>query len=212
MNKNHTITLRDQKWGIPVRVLTLINFFIASVTLVQCILLLAEYYTSSNVSMAVVVIFLLITPFAFTASLFFAFSIHRICQGTGADNNLVLGFAMMLLLAVDNLIYIPIHYRGDNGDPLSFLILGAIELICIIIFFLYYQNLGNKALTICAGVLLILSFGFEMIEAVRLIGAEDVTLSLDAVYNLLKKVLNVLIAAQSLLFVFALKRSVKVKN
>lgn len=212
MNKNHTITLRDRKWGIPARTLTLINLFLGSFTMVQCIILLMEYYTGSNISMPVVIIFLLITPFAFTASLLFAFGVHRICQGTGADNNIILGFAMMLLLAVDNLIYIPIHYRGDNGDPLSFMILGSIELICLIIFFLYYQNLGNQALTICAGILLILSFGFEMIEAIRLIGAEDVALSLDAVYNLLKKVLNTLIAAQSLLFVFAFNRSVKVKE
>lgn len=212
MNKNHTITLRDRKWGIPARTLTLINLFLGSFTMVQCIILLMEYYTGSNISMPVVIIFLLITPFAFAASLLFAFGVHRICQGMGADNNIILGFAMMLLLAVDNLIYIPIHYRGDNGDPLSFMILGSIELICLIIFFLYYQNLGNQALTICAGILLILSFGFEMIEAIRLIGAEDVALSLDAVYNLLKKVLNTLIAAQSLLFVFAFNRSVKVKE
>lgn len=212
MNKNHTITLRDRKWGIPARTLTLINLFLGSFTMVQCIILLMEYYTGSNISMPVVIIFLLITPFAFAASLLFAFGVHRICQGMGADNNIILGFAMMLLLAVDNLIYIPIHYRGDNGDPLSFMILGSIELICLIIFFLYYQNLGNQALTICAGILLILSFGFEMIEAIRLIGAEDVALSLDAVYNLLKKVLNTLIAAQSLLFVFAFNRSFKVKE
>ncbi len=212
MNNNHTITLRDKKWGAPVRVLSLINFFLASFTLVQCILLLTDYYSNYDVSMPVVVIFLLITPFAFAASLYFAFGIHRICQGMGADMNIVLGFAMMLLLAVDNLIYIPIHYRGDNGDPVSFLILGAIELICLLIFFLYYQNMGNKALAICAGILLILSFGFEMIEAARLVGAEDVTLSLDTLYNLLKKVLNTLIAVQSLLLVFALERSIQVKE
>lgn len=212
MNGNHTITLRDQRWGAPVRILTLINFFLASFALVQCILLLVDYYTSSGVSMPVVIIFLLVSPFAFAASLLFAIGIHRICQGTGADQNIVMGFAMMLLLAVDNLIYIPIHYRGENGDPLSFLILGAIELICIIIFFLFYQNWGNRALTICAGVLLILSFGFEMLEAMRLVGAEDVGITLDSVYNLVKKVLNTLIAVQSLLFVFALDRSVRVKN
>ncbi len=212
MNNNHTITLRDKKWGVPVRVLSLINFFLASFTLVQCILLLTEYYSNYDVSMPVVIIFLLITPFAFAASLYFAFGTHRICQGIGADMNIVLGFAMMLLLAVDNLIYIPIHYRGDNGDPVSFLILGAIELICLLIFFLYYQNMGNRALAICAGVLLILSFGFEMIEAARLIGAEDVTLSLDTLYNLLKKVLNTSIAVQSLLLVFALERSIQVKE
>ena len=130
----------------------------------------------------------------------------------GADKNIILGFAMMLLLAVDNLIYIPIHYRGDNGDPLSFMILGAIELICLIIFFLYYQNWGNKALTFCAGVLLVLSFGFEMVEAIRLLSAADITLTLDTFYNLMKKVLNTLLAVQALLFVFALNPSVRVKD
>ncbi len=72
--------------------------------------------------------------------------------------------------------------------------------------------MGNRALAICAGVLLILSFGFEMIEAARLIGAEDVTLSLDTLYNLLKNVLNTSIAVQSLLLVFALERSIQVKE
>ena len=123
---------------MPVRVLTLITFFLGAFTLVQAILLLSEYYSNYDVSMPVVILFLLITPFAFVAALMFAFGVHKIAQGNGADKNIILGFAMMLLLAVDNLIYIPIHYRGDNGDPLSFMILGAIELICLIIFFLYY--------------------------------------------------------------------------
>ena len=209
MNNNHTITLRDKKWGVPVRVLTLINFFLASFTLVQCVMLLSEYYSNYDISMPVVIIFLMITPLAFVASLLFAFGVHRIAQGMGADRNIVLGFAMMLLLAVDNLVYIPIHYGGDS---LSFLILGAIELICLIIFFLYYQNLGNKALVICAGTLLILSFGFEAVEAIRLISAEDVLLTVDTLYYLVKKVLNTLIAVQSLLFVFALNCSIKVKE
>lgn len=212
MNNNHTITLGDKKWGVPMRVLTLVNLFLASFTLVQCVLLLMDYYNNYDVSMAVVIIFLLITPFAFAAALCFIFGVHRICQGIGADGNIILGFAMLLLLAVDNLIYIPIHYRGENGDPVSFLILGGIELICILIFFLYYQNVGNKALVICAGVLLILSFGFEMLEAIRLIGAEDISVSLDVSYNLGKKVLNTLLAVQSLLFVFGLNRSIKVKE
>lgn len=209
MNNNHTITLRDKKWGVPLRVLTLINFFLASFTLVQCVMLLSEYYSNYDISMPVVIIFLMITPLAFVASLLFAFGVHRIAQGMGADRNIVLGFAMMLLLAVDNLVYIPIHYGGDS---LSFLILGAIELICLIIFFLYYQNLGNKALVICAGILLILSFGFEAVEAIRLISAEDVLLTVDTLYYLVKKVLNTLIAVQSLLFVFALNCSIKVKE
>ena len=200
MNENNTITLQDKNWGMPVRVLTLITFFLGAFTLVQAILLLSEYYSNYDVSMPVVILFLLITPFAFVAALMFAFGVHKIAQGNGADKNIILGFAMMLLLAV------------DNGDPLSFMILGAIELICLIIFFLYYQNWGNKALTFCAGVLLVLSFGFEMVEAIRLLSAADITLTLDTFYNLMKKVLNTLLAVQALLFVFALNPSVRVKD
>ena len=71
---------------------------------------------------------------------------------------------------------------------------------------------GNKALTFCAGVLLVLSFGFEMVEAIRLLCAADITLTLDTFYNLMKKVLNTLLAVQALLFVFALNPSVRVKD
>ena len=42
MNENHTITLQDKKWGMPVRVLTLITFFLGAFTLVQAILLLSD--------------------------------------------------------------------------------------------------------------------------------------------------------------------------
>ena len=55
MNENHTITLQDKKWGMPVRVLTLITFFLGAFTLVQAILLLSEYYSNYDVSMPVVI-------------------------------------------------------------------------------------------------------------------------------------------------------------
>ena len=80
MNENHTITLQDKKWGMPVRVLTLITFFLGAFTLVQAILLLSEYYSNYDVSMPVVILFLLITPFAFVAALMFAFGVHKIAQ------------------------------------------------------------------------------------------------------------------------------------
>jgi len=56
MNENHTITLQDKKWGMPVRVLTLITFFLGAFTLVQAILLLSEYYSNYDVSMPVVIL------------------------------------------------------------------------------------------------------------------------------------------------------------
>lgn len=210
MNNNHTLSMNEKRFGIPLRVLSLINLFLASFSMVQCVMILLNEYNLGEVSMFVVCIFLLITPLAFAATLLFAFGTHRIAKGEGADNNIVYGFALMVLLAVDNLIYIPIHYGMSEGA--SFLILGGIELICLIIFFLYYQNIGNRALVIVAGVLLILSFGFELLEAIRLVQADDVAANLYSIYNLVKKSLNALIAVQALLFVFGLIRGVGEKE
>ena len=206
MNNNHTITLTSNGWGVPMRILTLINLFLGAFSMVQCIMVLLDYYNNYEISMPVVIIYLLVTPFAFAATLFFAFGTHRIIQGTGADSNIVLGFAMMILLAVDNLIYIPIHYAGAT----SLFILGAIELVCIIILFLYFQGWGNKALAICGGVLLILSFGYEMIEAIRTVSEQG--MYLDYMYLLVVKVLNTLLGVLSLLFVLGFNTNVKVKE
>ena len=63
MNENHTITLQDKKWGMPVRVLTLITFFLGAFTLVQAILLLSEYYSNYDVSMPVVILFYFLVKF-----------------------------------------------------------------------------------------------------------------------------------------------------
>ena len=113
---------------------------------------------------------------------------------------------MMILLAVDNLIYIPIHYEGAA----SLFILGAIELVCIIILFLYYQGWGNKALAVCGCALLILSFGYEMIEAIRTMNEQG--MQLDYLYLLVVKVLNTLLGVVSLLFVFGFNTNIKVKE
>lgn len=206
MNSNHTITLGGRPWAVPMRILTLINLFLGAFSMVQCIMVLLDYYNNYEISLPVVIIYLLVTPFAFVACLLFAFGTHRIIQGAGADNNIIFGYAMMILLAVDNLIYIPIHYEGAT----SLFILGAIELVCIIILFLYYQGWGNKALTVCGCVLLILSFGYEMIEAIRTMNEQG--MQLDYLYLLVVKVLNTLLGVVSLLFVFGFNTNIKVKE
>lgn len=206
MNSNHTITLGNKPWAIPMRILTLINLFLGAFSMVQCIMVLLDYYNNYEISLPVVIIYLLVTPFAFVASLLFAFGTHWIIQGAGADNNIIFGYAMMILLAVDNLIYIPIHYEGAA----SLFILGAIELVCIIILFLYYQGWGNKALAVCGCALLILSFGYEMIEAIRTMNEQG--MQLDYLYLLVVKVLNTLLGVVSLLFVFGFNTNIKVKE
>ena len=179
MNSNHTITLGNKPWAIPMRILTLINLFLGAFSMVQCIMVLLDYYNNYEISLPVVIIYLLVTPFAFVASLLFAFGTHRI---------------------------IPIHYEGAA----SLFILGAIELVCIIILFLYYQGWGNKALAVCGCALLILSFGYEMIEAIRTMNEQG--MQLDYLYLLVVKVLNTLLGVVSLLFVFGFNTNIKVKE
>ena len=206
MNNNHTITVGGKVWTVPLRVLTIINLFLGAFAMVQSMMVLLDYYNNYEISMSVVIIYLLVTPFAFAASLLFAFGTHRILQGTGADNNIIWGFAMMILMAVDNLIYIPIHYSGAT----SLFILGGIELVCTIILFMYYQGWGNKALVLCGSILLILSFGYELMEAIRTVNEQG--LELDYLYLLVTKVLNTLLAVLPLLFVFGLNTNIKVKD
>lgn len=205
MNTNHTITLDGKIWAVPMRVLTLINLFLGAFLMVQCILILLEYY-KSEISLAVVVIYLLVTPFALVTCVLFAFGIHRIMQGVGADRNIIIGFGMMILMTVDNLIYIPIHYSGAT----SLFILGAIELVCVIILFLYFQGWGNKALAVCGSILLILSFGYEMAAAWSLLSQQGMYLA--CIYLVIQKVLNTLLGILSLLFVLGLNTNVKVKE
>lgn len=206
MNHNHTITSGGKIWTVPLRVLTIINLFLGAFAMVESVMMLLEYYNNSEISMSVVVVYLLVTPFAFAATILFAFGTHRILQGIGADSNIIFGFAMMVLLAVDNLIYIPIHYEGAS----SLFILGGIELVCTIILFLYYQGLGNKALVLCGSVLLTLSFGFELMEAIRTVMEQG--MALEYLYLLVTKTLNTLIAVLAIFFVFGFNVSIKVKD
>lgn len=199
--EDNTLSISSKTWRMPLRVLSLITFFIAAYSLVQSVLVLIQDYERQDLSMLVVIIFLLVTPFAFAAALFFAYSIHRMAGDGKADRQMILGYAMLVLAAVDNLIYISIHHEGDS---VSFYLLGGIELVCFIIFFLYYQDLGNRAMALCAGILLVACTVLELEEAIRYfvsISYYDFT-----GYYFSQTVLDALLAVESLLFVFGLKK------
>lgn len=188
---------------MPLRVLSLITLFIGAYSFVQSVLILIQDYEQQDLSMVVVIIFLLVTPFSFAASFFFAFGIHRIAADEGADQKIILGFAMMVMAAVDNLVYVSIHHEGD---AISFYLLGGIELICFVICFLYYQGLGNRTMTLCGAILLTACTALELEEAVRYfisIGYYDFT-----GYYFSQTFLDVLIAVESLLFVFGLRQGI----
>lgn len=199
--ENNTLSVSGKMWKMPLRVLTLITFFIAAYSLVQSVLVLIQDYERQDLSMLVVVIFLLVTPLAFAAALLFAYSVHKMAGGMEAGKQIVLGYSMLVLAAVDNLIYISIHHEGDS---VSFYLLGGIELICFIIFFLYYQDLGNRAMALCAGILLVACMVLELEEAIRYfisISYYDFT-----GYYFSQTLLEALLAVESLLFLFGLKK------
>lgn len=207
MNENHTLSISGKIWNAPLRILTLITFFIGAYSLVQSILVLIQDYERQDLSMLVVVIFLLVTPLAFAASLFFAYAVHKMAKGQGADRQIGIGYAMMVLASVDNLIYVSIHHEGDS---LSFYLLGGIELICFIIFFLYYQDIGNHALTLCAGILIVACTVLELEEAIRYfvsVSYYDFT-----GYYFVQTLLDTLIAVESLLFIFGLQKGIRIKE
>ena len=190
--------IRGSLFKIPARVLTLITLFLSAVALVQSGMILVNEVRLGEVAVPVVVIFLLVTPLAFAGAVFMALAGHRMASEEGGMSALVFGYAMMTLVSVDTLIYIPIHYAKE--DALTFYVLGGIELICTVILFFYFQGMGPRILALVASVLLTLSFGLEFVEAVRYFMSFDV-LDIYVIYNLVKKTVMALFGLESILFV-----------
>lgn len=205
----NTLSIKGEIYKIPMRVLTLITLFLSTVSLVQSGMILINEAKLGIVSMSVVIIFLLVTPFVFVGTLFMAVSIHGMAQEKNKGGWLILAYALYLLAAVDHLIYIPIHYEKEAA--VSFLILGGIELICLILCFLYFQNIGPWALAFCGSVLLILSFGLEFLEAVRYVTSFQ-EVDVYVMYHFVKKLVSLLIGVSSLLFVLGIRNDVMVKE
>ncbi len=190
--------LRGSFFKVPIRILTLVNLFLSAAALVQCGMILVNEIRLAEVSVPVVVIFLLVTPFAFAGSIFMAIAGHRMASEEGGVSALVFGYALFTLVSVDTLVYIPIHYAVEEAT--TFYILGGIELLCTVILFFYFQGMGPRILALVASVLLILSFGLEFVEAIRYFMSFDV-LDVYVIYNLVKKTVMALFGVESILFV-----------
>ena len=177
-------------WQRVLRVFTLGVLFVAAYSLVQSVVFFISATKAENISMLVVAIYLLITPFCFLAALFWAYSVHGMLIGKNGDFSLVLGFAMLVLAAVDNTVYVSIHHEGDS---LTFYVMGGLQIVCSVIGFLYYQELGNKRLTVLAMVLLWGCSLLDLIEAVRYYASID-TFGLFS-YYMAQTVLSFLLTA-----------------
>ena len=161
---NQSLSIPNRVGQMLLRIFTWITLFLGAYSMVQsCFVVLADL-RMEEVSMLVVVIYLLVTPFSFLASIFFAIFVHQTGRGYGKDMQIVLGYALMVMAAVDNLIYVSIHHAGD---ALSFYILGGIEVICMVICFLYYQGIGNVGILLCGVILYVACTLLELEEAIR---------------------------------------------
>lgn len=207
LNDGNILRIDKPYFKMPLRIVTLVTFFLSTCSLVQCILMFQEYSQQQNLSMFVVVLFLMVSPFTFLASLFFAWGIHKIAGGTGADRPIVLGYAMMMLTAVDNLIYVSVQ-RGE--DVLSFYLLGGIQVICYGICFLYYQDYVTAPLTFCSCILLAGCSILDVTDAIHYIDSLS-AMELPDIYYLVKSVVNVLAAVEGFLFLFGIHKGIRTK-
>jgi len=201
------LTIKNKVWEQVMRPLVLIALFIGAYSLVQGILVLIRNLGQQDISMLVVVLYLLVTPFCFSSALLFALAIHRMAQDKEGERFIVWGFAMMIMATVDNLIYTSIHYEGDS---ISFIILGGIELICYIILFLYYQGVDYQKLAICSGILLVACAVLKLEEAIRYYISIDYYDFIG--YYFAQTVLNTLLAVISLLLIFSLQKNIIMKR
>lgn len=198
---NHLYTIEGKVWQTVLRVLSLVTLFAGAYALVQGILLAIRDWEMQNVSMLVVMIYVLVTPLGFVAALLWAYSVHRMARTENGDMAIILGYAMMLMAAVDNLIYISIH---NEGDSLNLFILGGIELVCFVICFLYYQGIGSHVITLCATLLLVAVAALRLEETVRYLSGIGIYAFNG--YYFVQMLLETLLAVESLLFVFAVKK------
>lgn len=207
MNDGNILRIDKPYFKIPLRIVTLITLFLSTCSLVQSVLMFQRYSEQQDLSMFVVVLFLMISPLTFLASLFFAWGIHKIAGGTGADRPVILGYAMLMLTAVDDLIYVSVQ---RDGDMLSFYLLGGIRLICFGICFLYYQDYVTSPLAFCACVLLAGCVLLDTIDLIRYIGSVS-SMELPDLYYLVKSAVNVLIAVEGFLFLFGIHKGIRTK-
>lgn len=201
MRDNYSLSIPNNKWMVLLRVLSLITLFVGAYSMVRAVMVLIADYRGQDVSMLVVVIYLLVTPFCLATAILFALFVHRHAVRGGGDNPVIYGYAMAVMAAVDNLIYVSIHHAGN---AISFYILGGIELICLIICFLYYQGIGNWGMVLCGAGLFVACTVLELEEAVRYfisVRYYDFT-----GYYFSQTLLDVLIALIGLAFVFAIDR------
>ena len=129
------------------RILTWILLFLGAFSMAQAVMIFVNEVNLGQVSIPVVIVFLFLTPFMLLAAWFAAFGVHKTVQGQNGGSSLVLAYAMLILASVDNLVYIPIHYGADTAT--SFFILGGIELVAVVLLFLYFQGgVGKKQLVL----------------------------------------------------------------
>lgn len=207
MNEGNILRIDKPYFRAVLRIITLMTFFICSCSMVQSVLMFLKYYEQKNLSMLVVFLFLMVSPLTFLASLFFVYGIHRMAGGTGADLAIVLGYAMLVLTAVDDLVYISVQ---EGGDIISLYLLGGIRLTCYMICFLYYQDYVNGPLAFCACVLLAACAILDITDLVQYMNTVT-TIELPDMYYMVKCIVTALISAEGILFLVGIHKGIRTR-
>ncbi|MBO4396421.1 MAG: hypothetical protein J5819_08760 [Eubacterium sp.] len=165
-NESGSISFRYEGLLSPLRYILLITVVISAYDTGRAILSLIELARKPGMDLLLVILWLIAAPLTFATTVCLFYACKRLREGHSPNMPITIGFGLMVLSSVANLIS---QVNILNGNGLSIVILCGIVLICYVICFLYYQRIGTKLMTWFAAGLNVLCGGYYLINGIKLV-------------------------------------------
>lgn len=160
------------------RVVLLATVIITAYDTGQAVIAFVRRVSHPDMDVFLVFLWLLSDPLMLVSAFCLFYAYKRMSEGATVQLPVTIGFGSMVLGSVANLISkgTTINNRGAEIDnPLygiSLVILYCLILVCYIIIFLYYQNIGPKILAIFAGGMGLLCGAYLLLNGFLLVISE----------------------------------------
>ena len=163
------IRIKNTMFMSVLRIILTITVVVAAYDTGRAILSFIELVRKPGMHVLLVLLWLLTAPLTFAAAVCLFYAYKRLTEGANVTMPVTIGFGLMILSSVSNLIS---QSSILNGNGLSIMILCGIVLVCYIICFMYYQRIGSRPLTIFAAGMGVLCGGYYIIQGAILIADE----------------------------------------
>lgn len=160
------IRFRNTMLITPLRMVLLFSVVISAYDVGRAILSFIELVRQPDMDVLLITLWLLTAPLSFAACVCLVYACKRMMDGRSAAMPVTVGFGLMVLSGVSNLIS---QASILAGNGLSIMVLCALVLVCYIICFLQYQRIGTRPLTIFAAVMGVLCGGYYLINGIKLV-------------------------------------------